>query len=99
MPDRCDARPWIRREIRPQPRLLWRPGSAAADRGTVRVQAVHPPGADVVRIPALTRRPCPRTEVAEIGGSSRGLIFMVARDRTGPALEPAPHRVVAVRVL
>src|SRR5205823_12539317 len=84
----------MRREISPEPLLLRRPGAHVE----VAVQRDDVPGAEVEAVIALARLARRRTEVAEIARSSGGVVVVVAGNRPGAGLVPAPSRIVAVGV-
>src|SRR5581483_10235054 len=73
-------------EIGPQPALLGAARLAATDRRAVAVEDDHVPGAEVVAVPPLPRRPGHRTEVAEVPGGVGGVVLVVAgcRPHVGP---------------
>src|SRR5205823_1714907 len=63
----------------------------------LRVERHHVPGAEVVAVIALPRRPGRAAEVAEIGGSPGGVVVVNPGRGTGTRLVATPGRVVAVR--
>ena len=83
------------REIGLEPHLL---GRAHVHRD-VRVQGDDVPVTDVVAVVAFARCAGGRAEVVEVPGGAGGEVVVVAGDRLGARLEPAPGRIVAVLVV
>jgi hypothetical protein len=65
----------------------------------VAVQRDQVPARQVEAVVAGALRPRPGAEVGEVAGGPRRVVVVVARRRHGPALEPAPRRVVVGAVL
>ena len=99
VPVRELARAGMGGEIGAQPRLLRRPGPAAADLNAVRVQHVDVPAAEVVAVVALRGVAGERAEEAVVAGGVRRHVVVVPGRRLRGGLVDAPVRRVAVRVL
>src|SRR5690349_2778568 len=97
MPDGSHTLARVRGEIRGEPALLCGPCSAATDGGAVAVEDVDPPGSGVVGVPALAGRARGGAEVRVVRRRARGVVVVVPRRRTCPALECTPGFLVALR--
>src|SRR5687767_9407343 len=89
----------MRRQVRPQPLFLRRPGLATANRYTIAVNYNDVPTAQIIAVIAgrwITPR---RAEVTKISGGIQGRVVMVARRRTRPREMTPPGGVVAIRKL